>query len=259
MANQEKIDVIEKELMIFYPNTYVPKFIFSTRDIFENRFILKQIKFDNNALNYLLDLLIKDINEKRRFRKADCLKVIKSIMKSKNIEKNVESRVIKKLFYLYKKFIFDGNEEVQWTVSIFIKNQILEDRDIFWLIKNYKRSAHIINRLLLYPQNNNLIFEWAKKIYLNGELEDRVSEVMGVLLKDEFPSFIDVTDSKKIMWAIYYSKSLNITKESLIKKYFSLECLDTAIDVSKRLGYVSVIEFILNELRGRTKGKKGRS
>jgi len=248
MEKEELKELLEKRLMIFYPEKYIPQYIKTTQDIFENRSILKLIKYNNDALNFLLKIILNDINEKRRFRKIDCLKTVKAIVKNRDENEAIDQKVISNLFKLYKEFILRGTEEIRWCVSAYLKDQLLEEDEIKWLMDNYRKSDHIVNRLLRYPQENPLVTDWAKGVYLNKELKNRGSEVIAILIDEDIPDYVDKTKPKKLIWAIYYSKKPDGLKQKLIEKYYRTECLDDALEVSLRLGYPSVIEFILRKL-----------
>jgi hypothetical protein len=248
LSTNEIKEFLEKRLMLFYPEDYLPRFVSTIQDIFENRFLLRNLPCNNQVLNYLLTIIVKSVDEGKRFRTLPTLKVIKAIVKNKSQETELERGVVKQLFHLYKKYIFAENEEVQWCVSIFIKDQVLDDEDVEWLISNYDNSSHIINRLLRYPIRNELITAWAKKAYRQNKLEDRKSEVVAILIENDIPSFVKNIDRKAILWSIYYAKVPDEIKLKLLKRYASVKNVDAALDISLRLGYPSVIEYMIKQL-----------
>ncbi|MEM5777815.1 MAG: hypothetical protein QXJ06_05245 [Candidatus Aenigmatarchaeota archaeon] len=255
MVSNDLKDYIEKQLMLFYPDKYLPKFVLSTRDIYNNRHILKFIKYNAKALNYLLDLILEDHTKRKRFRKLDCLKVIRSIIRNRDSKKSMKRAIISKLFDVYKEFIFDKNEELKWCVSTFIKDQVLEKTALKWLLANYKKSNYIVNRLLRYPCKNKLIKDWARSVYLNKELRNRTSEVIALLIEQDIPSFVKESNPQILIWAIYYARINRKRKQELLKKY-GFKSVRTTIDVCTRLGYPAVIEFLLQRLRGYWVGAK---
>jgi hypothetical protein len=247
MVSSDLKDYLEQQLMLFHPNRYLPKFVLSTRDIYNNRQILKFTVYNNTALNYLLDLILEDHRKGKRFRKLACLKVIKAIIRNKDSEKSMERTSISKLFDVYKEFIFDKNEELKWCISTFIKNQVLRKKELKWLLSNYKESNYIVNRLLRYPAKNKLITDWARSVYLNKELKNRVSEVVALLIDQDVPSFIKESDPQILIWGIYYARITDKTKQELLKKYGS-KSIQTTVEVCTRLGYPAVIESMLQGL-----------
>lgn len=247
MVIEDLRNYLERQLMLFYPAEYVPKFVLSTRDIFSNRELLKSIKFNNAALDHLLNIVLRDIREKKRFRRIECLKVIRSIIKRRGSSQLIEAAVLRKLFSLYKTFVFDNREKILWCISSFIKDQILEKEEIEWLIHNYKKSVHIVNRLLRYPTKNKLVINWAKRVYLKRELRDRASEVLALLIDREIPSFVEESNPQTLIWGIYYARITDEAKQELLKKY-GPKSVYTTVEICTRLGYPAVIEFMLQEL-----------
>lgn len=61
MSISELKQLTEKYLTEFLPQRYIPGTIVTTRDIFDNRALLKGIKFDNYVLGYLTDIILEDI------------------------------------------------------------------------------------------------------------------------------------------------------------------------------------------------------
>lgn len=234
--------------MLFYPEDYLPHFVSIVQDIYEHRFLLRNLSRDDYVLNYLLPIIIKAVDEGKRFKTLPTLKVIKAIVKNNPQRTELERGVIKQLFHLYKKYIFAENDEIQWCVSTFVKNQVLDDEDVEWLISHYNDSFHIVNRLLRYPLKNVLITAWAKKIYRQRELEDRESEVVALLIDNDIPSFVKKIDKRAILWAIYYAKTTDDIKLKLLKRYASIDNVDAVLDISLRLGYPSVIEYMLKQI-----------
>lgn len=247
MSIEELKQKTETYLTEFYPERYVPKIIYSTQDIYKYKSLLKGINYNDFILGYLTDIILNDIAKKRRFRKYDCLKVIRAIVKSKGSNEIISKEVIFKLFKIYKEFINSENEEIQWCVSAIVKNSILSNEDIKWLVSHYHDSFHIINRLLRYPEKNSEVTAWAKHVYLNNEVSERISEIIGLLIDEDVPSFV-VNRGNEIIWAIYYSVSPDKVKKNLLCKYLTLDTIEAALEVSSRLNYPSVVKYIYKEL-----------
>ena len=167
------------------------------------------------------------------------------IIKKCDMKGNFQTSLTRKLFYLYKCFIFSENEEIQWAVSIFIKDVVLDNADVLWLIDNHDESEHIINRLLRYPVYNTEISKWAERVYKNGDLLNRQSEVIAILISDEVPDYISVS-SDVLMWAIYHSKCDNTLKEQLILSHLDFAEYAVALEVAQRLHFSSVASTLLS-------------
>lgn len=247
MENKELQQLLEKHLMLFSPEKYLPRYIQTASDIFENRALLRKLPCNRYTLNHLLGIIVETVEGGRRFRTLDCLKVIRDVVRSKPVELELDSDTLARLFYLYKRFVFHSNEDVQWCVSIFIKSQLLDDDSIHWLISNYRKSNHVVNRLLRYPAGRPLIVKWAADVYKRGELRHRKSEVIGLLITDHIPSFVREDNNTSIIWAIYYARTSDEIKQQLLMKYFSFESLDAILEVCIRLHYPRVIEFALGK------------
>jgi hypothetical protein len=112
---------------------------------------------------------------------------------------------VKVLFEIYQQLILKSREEVQWCLSRFVKDQVLDDEDVTWLVDNWFRSVHLVNRLLKYPVPNDLITEWARLRFNAGDLPDRRSELIALLLSDEDISLFHTEEGEVLGWAILQS------------------------------------------------------
>ncbi|MDA8335424.1 MAG: hypothetical protein M0Z41_10635 [Peptococcaceae bacterium] len=247
---QKSITHLEKERIHYQPHKYLRRYIKDTRDVYKERQLLKSISFDDKSIEYLVRIILTDVLNKKRFRMAECFKVLKTIIKKRRSSKSFDRPLVNNLFYLYQENIFSHNEEMQWAVSVFIKAQPLNNEHIQWLIDHFEESDHIANRLLRYPTPHKLITEWATVVYKNEMMTHRLSEVVGILIDGDLPNFIKV-DIDTLMWAIYYSKCSVKNKEKLILKYLNYDDYSSALQVAHKLGLGSVS----NELLGYYKGK----
>ncbi len=235
--------------MHFSPEKYLKKFVNTTADIFTERHLLKAVSFDNKSIEYIVGIIVEDIAANRRFRRVECLKVLKRIIKNRSSDEAYSKELLENLFYLYRHFILVGSEEVQWAVSTYIKDHILNDECIKWLIDNYQESEHIANRLLRYPVRNERVSNWARNVLKSGELRDRISEIIGILIEEEVPSFVQ-EDNTTIMWAIYYSKCSKTQKRKLILEHLDYENYLPAIVVANRLEIGEISKDLLQHYRG---------
>ncbi|AET59453.1 hypothetical protein HPL003_13510 [Paenibacillus terrae HPL-003] len=238
------IKVLELELFKFSPYRYIRDLIKDPNDILLYKNLLRNTSLDNQSIEYLVQIIVSYMKDNQRFRRVECMKILKRIIKNRSSNEFFESSLINGLFYLYKCYIFTGSDEIQWAVSVFIKDQLLSDDDIKWLIDNCDDSEHLTNRLLRYPRENPLITEWAEQTYKSGDLSERLSEVVSLLIIDDVPSYVSV-DSVTLMWSIYYSKIEEGKKENLILKYLDFNDYSSALEIAERLNIPSVVNKLL--------------
>lgn len=231
-SNEIKNNIVYLEhiRMHYVPFKYVKKYVRTTRDIYTERRLLKSIAFDLDSIEYIVNIIVKDLKASKRFRRTECLKVLKRIIKNRSSSETFSKELLSDLFFLYQTFILNSSEEIQWAVSTFIKDQPLEEECINWLIANYEESDHIVNRLLRYPIRNHLLTDWARQIYEEGKLQNRASEVIGILIEEDIPENLRV-NNRTLMWAIYYSKVSENKKRKLILKYLDYQDYSTALDI----------------------------
>lgn len=242
---------LEMRLMKFYPEKYLPKYVTTVKDIYEYRSPLKLLPCSNDTLRYLLNIITTAIHERKRFRQFDCLKVIRAIVRNGEEQEglpHLDDDVVRHLFFLYQEYVLVPNEEIQWCISRILRGQILDDDEVRWLILNYKKSSHIVNRLLRYPVRNELIAEWAAEVYKTAELSDRVSEIVALLIDKDVPAMARKQNNSVILWAIYYSHATPADKERLLLRHARVEDLDVVLDITDKLGSPFLIEHIMESL-----------
>ena len=228
---------------VLLPERSLPRYIQSAKDIYEYRNLLKQLLLSEYTLNYLLDIVIASLKNKSRIRTLDCLRVIRAVLRNNPFGLEISNEAIRKLFFLHQTFIFHKNEQVCACANVLIKSQRLDDESIAWVIENWEKSEHLLNRLLRYPENHHLIIQWAREIYQSGKLGDRKSEVIGILIGENIPPFI-IESGSSIIWAIYYSKVSDEIKQKLLMENFSIESIESLWKVAIRLKLPKVIEFM---------------
>jgi hypothetical protein len=239
---------LETVEFLLLPEEHLLAYVRDTKDIYEHRSLLKQLLLDDKVLDHVLDIVIRAIEDKARFRTLDCLKVIKAILRNNPFGLELDTRIVRKLFYLYKTFIYHKSEEIQVCVNLLVRSQSLDDDCVSWLVSNWDRSEHSLNRLLRYTRRHPLIIQWAKDRYQQGQLLDRRAEVIALLIDESIPLFIKEGNAT-LVWAIYYSRNSDETKQKLLMERFSAESLDALWKVSVKLGYPAVIEFMRTRMR----------
>ncbi len=130
-----------------------------------------------------------------------------------------------------------------------LKDQILNDDNINWLIENVSKDEIVLNRLLRYPKWNRLIEQWAIQSVETEIIEGRESELYGILIKDKIPDILRNKDSEQLAWGIYYSKNDKDTKERLLLNIASTSNYRSICEISYRLNLPNVVKALakLNE------------
>lgn len=239
---------LENYLVLFEPEEHLPKIVKDVRDIYAQRALLRDISGSAFAVDFLAAIILGALESKARFRKYYCLKVLRSVVRNSRPEK-LNTNITHKLFKIYQAFIFTENEEIQWCVSALVKDQLLSSEDIGWLVENYKRSNHIVNRLLRYPKPTASIQIWADIIRRSNELADRRSEVIGLLLPERFEELQSSEDENTLVWAVYYSRVSDPEKENMLTQLAGIAVLDSLLDVSLRLRYPKPLKKLISIIK----------
>lgn len=247
---QQSIQKLENYLLRFYPDEHILSLVKSTKDIYENRFLLGGMNYTDSSFRHLLYIIIDAVENKKRFRKYICIKLLRDILQT-NTNIDLDKDILAKLFYLFQNFIFSSDSEIQRHANNLIRNRLLTDEQIVWLIENYTRSLHITNRLLRYPQPNPLIAKWAGERYECRELLDRTAELLSILMTDNLPDVHPDEDSNIVLWAIYYSQNTNEVKKDLLLKSIHDsnfdQCIDSIISIAARIDCGSLIKDLIKK------------
>ncbi|WP_276500680.1 hypothetical protein [Terrimonas pollutisoli] len=208
----------------------------------EYQFVVMYKEFIKSAtpqkriLNALLDITLDKIRLNKRFQKITMIRLIRS----QSHPEVVDKIIAEKLFELFRSLLWTVNDEIAWKLSVSLRDIMLTKEQLFWLIDNYKRSVHIQNRLLRYPQKNTIISEWAKQVYSNHELKDREVELAGLILNID--QGFRLQDSAAFLWAIHYSKLPVKTKKQLLWKNLSHDNFLEFLKICDRNGYTDLIK-----------------
>ncbi len=234
----------ERYLMIFEPDEYLPKFVKSTHDIYQHKSVLKQLPCTDFVMGYLAYIVLDDIRIAKRFRRADCLKVLRDIIRNNETTPRFSQKTTRVLFQIYQALIFKVPDDTKWAVSVLIKGQTLGESEIQWLIENYWKSVHILNRLLLYPEPNPLIEAWAECVYKANEFPDREAEIVALLIHNDIPAYVRCKNELKLE-AIARARISDSVKEALIKEFACLNTSDIVRDLALRLRRPSLIQHLV--------------
>lgn len=239
---------LEQYLVLLEPSEALPKLVKSARDIYEYRFVLKHLPASDGTIGHLARIVLNAIEARKRTRKVECLKVLRAIVRNADGIPNFEFETIRLLFQIYKSLIFDIPEEGQWAASVLIKGQVLDDEGIQWLIQNYRRSTHLVNRLLLYPQYHPMIAVWAEAVYKAHELPDREAEVVALLIQKDIPAFVSRADVNLLLKAVSRARITALEKETLLTGLARAENFDTLLDIALQLRMPSLISYVSQEI-----------
>lgn len=207
-------------LLVNYPDEYIgeiKRYVENPKAMYEHRSLLKEISFSTSVYKIIATSVINFIEDKAQVRTLQRLRVLKNILYANNsIE--LEKAIVDDLFLLFQNYVFHQNQEISQQANSLIMRQLLDSSQITRLIENYKRSGHIVNRLLRYPVVDEKIEGWAKKVYIDDELCERKSEVIGILISNNSHDYLYKDSIKSILWAIYCTKLNKQQKRQLIFK-----------------------------------------
>lgn len=213
----------------------------SYESIISHKDLLRRTKPSEKILHRLLDILIERISKNLRYQKLTMVKLIKQQLHPELMT----DEVINRLFFIFQSLIVDATDEVAWKLTMTIKDIELGDEQIIWLVDHYEKSNHIINRLLRYPKANKTIYRWAQKCLDNAELENRLSELIGIQLN--FNIKYKHKDKIAYVWGIHYSKLDERSKKDLLLKAITVKTIDEVIKICERNLYMDIVEFLYSE------------
>jgi hypothetical protein len=149
-TNQWEGKMLDEFLLLFYPDSHIQKYIKTPQDMYENRFLLRQIKYTSTSFRQIIQAAIDAMKDKSKTRTLRRLVVLKSILYGNGVIE-LEKETIDMLFFLFQYYIFSQgtqiDPEIHRQANNLIRNQLLDSEQIAWLIENYERSEHILNRL----------------------------------------------------------------------------------------------------------------
>jgi hypothetical protein len=197
---EQRQQILRDGLMLFEPQNVAGR-IKDVRDIFIYHQSLKQSPFNAETVNYLARLVRDALNAGSRFRVFDSIKVLRAIVLNGK-GRRLPSPTVRLLFDIYQHLILKSRDEIQWSLSRLIKDQILAEAAVTWLVDHWSESVHLVNRLLLYPRQHQKITDWARSRYRAGDLPDRRSELIAILIPFDGISAFANEDPETLAWAI---------------------------------------------------------
>jgi hypothetical protein len=249
MLNPDSLSKLRLILSHHNPEIIKEVEITNYEDIFVNIELLRNSIFNEQIFEKVLDILIDHINEKKRFRKNELLSILKRMKKNSNSE--LSPKIVRKIFSLYKELIINSSNAVYSALNNLLRGQLLEENEINWLIKNYKNSDSILNRLLKYHIKSKIISDWAIEIYNSKEIENRKSEIIGLIL-DYNPHFSH-PNKNGLIWGVYFSHLNKEEKRKILLANLDDTTFDDIIDVASRIQAINLLENIYYENKEKMK------
>ncbi|MGA2091984.1 MAG: hypothetical protein ABSH16_01060 [Sedimentisphaerales bacterium] len=259
-SQKDVLKYLENELLKITPSVKIAEYVNNIDDVYEKRAILKECRWDYESFDYLLSIFTDTVTNRQRFRKkADCFNIIRLAVKRNFNGCQFPENILDKLFYLFKEFILmvpPVNSDIVNCLSVALKDQVLKDNNVIWLVQNAAKDETILNRLLRYPTRNKIIEEWAIQSVDSSVIEGRESELYGILIKDKIPNILKEKDRKHLAWGVYYSKVANDIKEKLLLELAGEKNYRSICEISYRLNLPNVprrmVEQIINNKSSRT-------
>lgn len=242
---KQELEIYE---VLFEPLIVLPTLVKTTQDIFKFKSVLKSLPCTDEIVTYLANIILEAISAQKRFRKVECLKVLRSIVRNSQGVPHFESTTIRLLFRIYQNLIFDLPEDGQWAVSVLIKGQLLENSEIHWLINNYKQSVHPLNRLLLYPEYHPTIAEWAERVYLAHEFPEREIEIISLCIQKNLPPFVDQGNYEVILKSISRARLTLAEKEILLIKMAHPENIHILMEIAINYKMKTLFQIVKREV-----------
>jgi len=250
---------IEAQLMILEPEGTLEGYCSTIRDIYENRYIIRELPYKDWIVERIATIILSTIKNKKRFRQLPCLKVLQSIVKDK-YSPSLSKSTISILYEIYRNYIFHGNTDYEWCVSSLLKGRELKFDEIEWFVNNWSKSEYLINRLLRYPTNNLQITNWAKERYSNRELSNRNSELIARFITEDFSCLLQSEKSAATLtWAVYYSLTNPAEKNEMLIQIASLFDEENLIEVCSRLRLSEPLKVMLKVHHALEKIKRGQA
>ncbi len=238
----EQFVVLESAYLRHFPS-HIPSEIFKDyKTILEYKDIISGTIPDKRILNHLLDTVIDKIESNQRFQKTTFIKLIRYQCR----DTIIDSTTSDKLFFVFKSLINGVSDAIAWSLSVTIKDIELSQDNIDWLVENYEISEHLQNRLLRYPKPNKAITTWAKQRMKKKDLDNRVSELIGVRLNFD-PDFT-YKDRISLIWGVHYSKLVDKRKKELLLRHLTADNLKEFIKICERNNFTDIISRLYNDV-----------
>lgn len=237
-------------LVAFEPEAVLPKLASDIRSLYANRAFIRQAPCSDYVIGQVATLILSATESGVRFRKYECLRTIRQILRGTSGSSNLSEDSVELLFRLYCHYVFSEKEEIQWCVSTFLKDRLLAPQQVDWLIDNALTSVHLVNRLLRYPSANVAIAKWAEHALRQKLFPERSAELLGLLIESEMPAFAAGLTTDTLLWAIYYSRTCGENKSRLLCSVMTAESAESALTIAMRLQLPEVVRKLASIVPG---------
>ncbi|SOC51449.1 hypothetical protein SAMN05421509_101303 [Chromohalobacter canadensis] len=238
---------VAKNLLAFDPLRFFELLVGNVKELYQERTWIRSFYPTDEVLEKVVGLVHDAVVSGRRYRTEPCLKLIKYLVKLRREDSALPAPIVDQLFDIFKRYVNCGKEEIEWCVSVYLKDSKLKKHQILWLIDNWELSRHVVNRLLLYPEEYCSIKNWARNLITKELLMDRRSELLALLVGEGVLD--EVGDSNEIkLWAICKSRAPTSVKAELIEKHSDIEDYRTVIEIVDRIGEPSPLVTLLQKI-----------
>ena len=245
---KEAIGILSDALFEFESPEWILSRIRTVRDVYVHRRVLKEIGATPATVHHIANLVCVAIQKNIRFRRKDCLKVLRNHIWLLSEGEELSSDTITILFEIYKHFIWSESEEVRWWVSNILKDKELSEDALAWCFENCDKSHFIANRLILYPNYRSDIAEWAMIQYKTRRYPDQHYRLLAQMITSEIPSFASNEDPNVLIWAVFYSHLKTAEKSDLILSLAEPATVTTIVKVASRLHAPDLIRASIAKL-----------
>ena len=76
------ISFLEDYVLQYKPVKWVTKSVLTTKDIYIHRYALKRLDSNPELIDYIASIILNQAKSGKRFRRVDCLKVLKSLKRN---------------------------------------------------------------------------------------------------------------------------------------------------------------------------------
>ena len=238
----EQFYLLEISYLKNFPTHIPEELLLDYKSILGYKDLIRYAKPDRRILNHILDVVIEKIKTNQRFQKITFIKLIRWQCDITFIDKDISD----KLFFVFQSLICEINETISWSLGVTIKDVELSQTNINWLIENYELSEHIQNRLLRYPNPNKAITNWCDQRLKHKDLENRLSELIG--LKLNFFQKFTSKNKKSLLWGIHYSKLEDNIKKELLLKHMTSDNFEELIKICEKNNFTDLISKLYNDI-----------
>jgi len=247
------IKELERARMQFVPEKYIGKLLASAEDIVNEKKMLLSAPMTAETMDYLMKLIINDINENRKFKKTECLRLFARLLIQNKHALSLNKEQLSRLFLLYQYTMSLGNEGLKQAFTEAIKGERFDHEAIAWLIQHAAESEHYVELLLNDAAPSHQIIVWAKQAWASGELPHKAAQIAAILLlAEELPDGFnpDELETDTLMQAISCSKLPKRRKRELIIEHMDFSNYASALDAASRLGIGKVSKLLLKHYEG---------